>query len=206
MVSWVTQEPLLHSVSAYYHEGGLVRDWFVGSLVAVGAFLILYKGFSERENLLLNVAGCSAIGVALFPTKDVGEDWGLVSIAHFAFAATFFVCIVFVCWKLSSDTLSLIEDPVRRLRLWKFYRIIAGAMVVLPIAAVGLLTLLGLARVRLFALEAIVIFVFGIYWLVKSRELRETNAESLALQGRITTVSTADPEDVTPGRLVRTDP
>ena len=37
------------SMSDYYHAGspaGLMRDWFVGLLFAVGVFLYLYKGFT----------------------------------------------------------------------------------------------------------------------------------------------------------------
>ena len=48
------------SISDYYFAGGgVMRDWFVGTLCAVGVFLYLYKGFSDRENVALNIAGCS---------------------------------------------------------------------------------------------------------------------------------------------------
>jgi hypothetical protein len=56
------------SMSAYDDEnGGTMRDWFVGILCTVGAFLYLYKGFSPLENILLNLAGGFAVGVAMIP-------------------------------------------------------------------------------------------------------------------------------------------
>ena len=39
------------SMSAFYDaDGGVMRNWFVGILWAVGAFLILYQGFSPLED------------------------------------------------------------------------------------------------------------------------------------------------------------
>src|SRR5687768_1056650 len=46
------------SMSAYYHTS--MRNWFVGLLFAVGGMLYLYKGFSMRENVALNLAGLFA--------------------------------------------------------------------------------------------------------------------------------------------------
>ena len=71
--------PLQGSISAYYHAtpaavdcsltatvwpAGTLRNEFVGILIAVGAFLYLYKGFSRSENFALNLAGIFAVGVA----------------------------------------------------------------------------------------------------------------------------------------------
>jgi hypothetical protein len=44
-----------------------MRSWFVGALFVVGAFLIFYKGFTVPEDVSLNIAGFSALGVAIFP-------------------------------------------------------------------------------------------------------------------------------------------
>src|SRR5258708_32222634 len=57
--SWYADHGLAeHSMSAFYgaHDGAM-RNWFVGVLCAIGAFLILYRGFSTAENWLLNLAG-----------------------------------------------------------------------------------------------------------------------------------------------------
>ncbi|MEV4311234.1 hypothetical protein [Actinocrispum sp. NPDC049592] len=56
---------LLTSVSASYHTG--MRDVFVGSMCAIGVFLIFYRGLNWRDDLLGWIAGLAAIGVALVP-------------------------------------------------------------------------------------------------------------------------------------------
>jgi hypothetical protein len=62
--------PLQASMSAYYHaSNGLMRDEFAGVLVAIGAFLYLYEGFSRAENRALNLAGIFAVGVAMIPME-----------------------------------------------------------------------------------------------------------------------------------------
>ena len=56
------------SLSAYYHTE--MRDAFVGILFAIGLCLLLYKGFSRREDWLLNTAGVLAMAIALIPTVE----------------------------------------------------------------------------------------------------------------------------------------
>ena len=66
------------SISHYYYTN--LREIFTGTLCAVGFFLIRYKGHGnasiwKNDNLLTNIAGFMAIGVALVPTSanDPGE-------------------------------------------------------------------------------------------------------------------------------------
>jgi hypothetical protein len=75
--SW-NEIPLQNSISDYYFAfappNSELRAFpgrvvFVGVLFALGFFLILYRGFSSTENWTLNIAGLSALIVALFPTK-----------------------------------------------------------------------------------------------------------------------------------------
>lgn len=54
------------SVSAYYYTSA--RAVFVGSLVAVGVCLIVYRGNTDVEDVALNISGFLAIVVALVPT------------------------------------------------------------------------------------------------------------------------------------------
>ncbi len=60
---------LLISVSAYYYTGA--QDVFVASLAAIGACLIIYRGRSATEDILLNVSGYLAFFVAFVPTSPV---------------------------------------------------------------------------------------------------------------------------------------
>jgi hypothetical protein len=64
-----------NSISAYYYTP--VRAIFVGSLMAVGLSLIVYKGRSRGEDPCLNFAGMFAPVVAIVPTKNVGTCWSI---------------------------------------------------------------------------------------------------------------------------------
>src|SRR5258705_1028077 len=133
-VGWILGIPIQGSISAYYHAtaiavscrvtatalpAGTLRNEFVGILIAVGAFLFLYRGFSRSENIALNLAGIFSVVVALVPTTwpTCGPDRITV---HGTAAVFFFLSIAYVCLFRARDTLSLIEDPNRRAKdgLW----------------------------------------------------------------------------------------
>lgn len=57
---------LLGSISAYYYTPA--RTVFVGSLCALGAALIAYRGHSGEQEVLLNFSGFMAFVVAMVPT------------------------------------------------------------------------------------------------------------------------------------------
>jgi hypothetical protein len=63
------------SISAYYYTP--VRAIFVGTMIAVGLSLIVYKGRSNVEDGCLNFAGMLAPAVAVAPTTDVGRCWSV---------------------------------------------------------------------------------------------------------------------------------
>jgi hypothetical protein len=63
------------SISAYYYTP--VRAIFVGSIIAVGLTLIVYKGRDAWEDAFLNGAGMLAPVVAVAPTTDVGKCWSV---------------------------------------------------------------------------------------------------------------------------------
>jgi len=55
------------SISAYFYTP--VQAVFVGALVAIGVSLIAIKGSTDREDVLLNLAGVLAPIVAFVPTS-----------------------------------------------------------------------------------------------------------------------------------------
>lgn len=62
------------SISEFYHSH--MGDVLVGTLVAIGVFLITYKGYPRQpgerlsDQVVSTIAGLGAIGVALFPTAQ----------------------------------------------------------------------------------------------------------------------------------------
>lgn len=55
------------SISGYYYTN--MRDFFVGILCVVALFLISYQGYERIDNIVANLAGFSALGMIIFPTK-----------------------------------------------------------------------------------------------------------------------------------------
>lgn len=190
--------PLQESMSAYYHaNAGAMRDGFVGVLCAVGALLYLYKGYTRLENYALNMAGVFLALVALVPMQ-----WGCGSSCstfswHGTFAVLFFLLIAYVCVFRASDTLGLLPETARA-RFGRAYKWLGSGMVASPVVAVILSAFLERgtgARATVFFIEALGVFVFGAYWVVKSRELSQSNAERSAIEGRLLTrqVESANP-------------
>ena len=200
--------PLQNSMSAYYFAEPTdpamrefrMRGLFVGILFAVGFFLFLYKGFSRTENIALNLAGLCAVLVALIPMKTACEDCGTNDFAfwHYFFAALLFACIAFVAVLCSEKTLNILEEVRGKEKADKYrnyYDIIGASMILLPSLAFVLSYVFEIRNKAIILVEALGIVVFSIYWFVKSRELRISNAEKIAIKGEMQTRSTAPAKD-----------
>lgn len=179
------------SISDYYHPGPqarpflTTRDFFVGGLFAAAACLYLYKGFSARENIALNMAGVFACFVALLPTGPGKEDTGIVPVLHGVSAVLFFFCIVYVSLAHSRDTLRLLM-PERRAYYARRYVRTAVMLGTSPLVAVILAyTLEGRFRAIIFWVEACGVWAFAYYWYVKTMEMRESGAEQRALDAEL---------------------
>src|SRR5918992_2073804 len=111
---------LQSSISAYYYTG--MRDVFVGSMCAVGVFLLSYR-FGKLDDVLGDVAGVSAIGLALFPTAAASASgWDRAAgIAHFVFAAVFFGALAIFSLVLFTRS-GGDETPRKLVRNW-IYRV-----------------------------------------------------------------------------------
>lgn len=182
--------PLQDSISAYYWaaDGAQLppsRDWFVGCLFAVAAFLYLYKGFSTAENLALNLAAILAVGVAIFPMEwQCGTACGKYS-PHGFCAVAMFVCLVYVVWFRSGDTLSLIPEDDTRARYRRMYVITGAVMLAAPLTAFVLNSVIGTKTSYVFFIEAAGIWAFSLYWWVKSSELKRSAATVKAILGEV---------------------
>lgn len=195
--------PVLVVVAGYVHQGGLrgslsdyynvatttgfltPRDIFVGGLLAAATCLYLYKGYSDKENIALNLAGLAAAIVACFPT---GAD-GPVTVLHRIAAVSFFLCIAYVCLFRAQDTLDGDLVPVER-QAWfsRIYKILGVLMVATPFAAMALSWWLERSTGKTIAvllIEAFGVWVFASYWGFKTQEMRESEAEKETLKGNL---------------------
>lgn len=178
---------LQDSMSAYYHAemgGRSMRDWFVGILFALGALLYLYKGFSKPENVLLNVAGILAVCVAIFPMEWPSGNSGAAFSIHGASAIGVFVCLALVAWFTAADTLELVAES-RRQWYARLYKFLAVLMLASPGVAYILSVVLERRGALVFFAEALGIWIFAAYWLLKIREMRETQADVHGLRGAL---------------------
>jgi hypothetical protein len=173
------------SLSAFYGaDGGAIRNWFVGILWAVGALLILYKGFSVAENWLLNFAGSFVVLTAMTPCNCSISETGAKNMAHTLFAVSFFVCMVAVAVFCAKDTINLLPKH-EQARFRQAYNVLGVLMFLLPAAAVATAYIAGTQDQRVFIIETVAILMFVIYWGVKSLEFRITSAERKALYGSL---------------------
>ncbi|MFM9089005.1 MAG: hypothetical protein ACKOPT_12875 [Cyanobium sp.] len=196
--------PIQDSISAYYHAFlptsqfpdvqavagmGLMRNWFVGILWAIGVFLFLYKGFGYRENTALNAAGILLILVAMFPMGwTCGNACPKVSI-HGVSAILFFLLISYVCIFRSGDTLkqSIIPDPRERRRYQFWYRFFGIVMAAFPLIVTTLewLQLRPFGSYFVLVLEVVGIITFACYWILKTVEIARSKADQAAIEGKL---------------------
>jgi hypothetical protein len=169
---------LQESISAYYHTG--MRDAFVGTLFAIGLFLLSYRGREgTRDNLVGNLACIAAVGAALFPTAPRGEDVPKAELIiggfHFGFATLFFAALIYFCLVLfpQPDATPPVPGKKRRNRVYRACG--CGMILCILLIVVYYLFLEDVASVSrwrpVFWLEAVAIFLFGVSWFTKGHAL-----------------------------------
>ena len=163
------------------------RVWFVGAIFAIAACLYLYKGFSSKENIALNLAAALAVGVAIFP-MCYRDECGRFSVHGFCAIAAF-ACLFYVMWFRAKDTLELIPAE-QRSRYENTYKSLGAAVFGLPVIAFVLNAFFGSGR-YIFWIEAAALALFAAYWWVKTVELRATNATRRALKGELPAIGQA---------------
>jgi hypothetical protein len=171
------------SLSAYYwatKDGfNASRVPFVGGLFAVGTALYIYRGYTEEENLWLNIAGVCAIMIAVFPMRWTCENCPKGWTPHGTFAVTMFVCLAAVAWRRAGDTLGLLPKS-KQAFFAAVYKLSAIALVASPLVAVVVNWFIGQTWVVLLA-EWFGIWSFSVFWAFKTYELHQTQATSRLL-------------------------
>jgi hypothetical protein len=175
--------PLQPSISAYYHTVDSLRDILVGALFAIAAFLFLYKGDNPREDRLLNLAGASAFGIALFETAKGDECAPDTSgfTVHGLFTVMFFAAITVVCVMAALRPPEK-EGRPRDLAHHTTYYFICAALMLAGMLAGLVYTFLLPASVKqvlcnrsiTFWAEAVGVWAFSAFWLLRTWELDAT--------------------------------
>ncbi|MHB1592625.1 MAG: hypothetical protein ACYCO9_11355 [Streptosporangiaceae bacterium] len=92
------------SVSDYYYTH--MRNFFVGSLCAIGVFLLSYEGYDDWDERITGLAGLGAIGTAFSPTTPpaaqvltIGQQ--VVGDLHIVFAALTFTALAVMSFRFT---------------------------------------------------------------------------------------------------------
>jgi hypothetical protein len=165
---------LLASVSSYYYTD--MRNVLVGSMCAVGVFLVCYR-YRRWDDVFATIGGVCAIGVAMCPTRpaDASRWAAAVGVLHVVFAALFLVNMALISWFLFtlSDRPAGLRTAGKNARNL-VYRVCAVLVVVFT-AGAGLSSFTSQAFADavhpLFWCEALATFSFGVAWFVKGETL-----------------------------------
>jgi hypothetical protein len=159
------------SISAFYYAGELPRNILTGGLCAIGVFLMLFRGLSDRENWLLTIGGVAAIVVALSP--GLKECRPAVTL-HLGAAIVFFFCLGIVAIFLSKERIKTIQFDRWKRRFKLSYEVAGWAMVAMPAVAAAFYFAADdrCQSHGLFWLETFGIWAFSFYWFVKTAEYR----------------------------------
>lgn len=183
---WLVADlPYQASLSDYYYTP--MGDIFVGMLIAIGASLTVYAGYSWQEDWVLNLGGGLAVAVALIPpARELVPCHYCLPLVTSSFwhglaALSFFAAIGWVCIFRARDTLELIpnEQVVRRYQ--QLYGLIGTLMIVAPLTALVFSAVLDEGRI-VFWSEAFAVWVFAAYWLTKTYELNRSRGDQKLLE------------------------
>ena len=94
-------------------------------------------------------------------------------------AISFFLCIAYVCIWRASDTLYILNDPVKEKKYRMAYKSLGIAMVLSPLIAYLLTVFFKEYSALTFFLETVAVWVFGTYWIIKSKEFSETKLDEI---------------------------
>jgi uncharacterized membrane protein YiaA len=179
----IFDKPVQPSISDYYHTG--MRDVFVGSLWAIGIFLLIYRGPEKIDFFLAKLACAFAVAISLFPTPPTESNQGglgWVGWLHYTFAGLFFAVLIVFTLFLFTKTKKGVPPTNQKMIRNRVY-IACGLVMLVSILLIGLYTLTPMENETqlkqynpVFWLETIAIVAFGISWFVKGEAILKDRA------------------------------
>jgi hypothetical protein len=164
------------SISAYYYTS--MRDVFVGSLCAIGVFLLSYRGYERADDVAGDIACVFAVGVAMFPTSPPAGATGTqsaVGVIHLMFASAFFLTLAYfslVLFRKTNPAKQMSERKKERNVVYTVCGYTILACIGLIIVDVVFLRDLVLQAIDpVFWLESAAVIAFGVSWLTKGETI-----------------------------------
>jgi hypothetical protein len=174
---WLTQGwGIQSSMSGYYYTS--MRDVFVGSLCAIGVFLLSYRGYDSTDDLVGNLTCAFAVGIALFPTSPgdgATRVQMVIGYVHLTCAMAYFLTLAYYSLVLFTKTNTPKHMTTRKKQrnvvyVWCGYTII-GCIALILVDFVFLKNT-GLQRLDpVFWLESAAVLAFGVSWLTKGEAI-----------------------------------
>lgn len=161
------------SISDYYYT--VMRNVFVGSMVANGVFFLSYR-YARVDTVVSSLIGISAIGVALFPTTPVNPTSTEIAIGtvHFICATIFFLALAGYSYFIFTRSDASVQMTPRKRQRNALYRA-SGIIIVVCLVLIAVLNLLPPGPIDdlqpVFWLETIASVSFGVSWLIKGETL-----------------------------------
>jgi hypothetical protein len=166
----VAQFTLPSSISGAYYTN--MRDVLVGSLCAVGVFLIFYR-VSLAADILGTIAGLAAITVALFPARPEAVDLLVTStdspnfIVHTVAATVLFLSMAVFCFFLFPQS----GQTPRKVIYYVSGVVLLAGFVLAAVGSQFLPDEVEQAIHPLFWGETVAVLAFGVAWFTKSNAL-----------------------------------
>lgn len=190
---WLVGVPIQDNISSYYHTA--MRDVFVGTMSAMGVFLLCYRGVDWIESWTANIGCVAALCIALCPL-DANSDplfqKSVVGYLHTFSGGVFFLTLAFYSLVHFPRSGGELEEP----HLWErrlIYRT-SGIVILLSMLAMGsYMVLIPTAWKNLlngwnflFWMESIAVWAFAAAWLTKGRAIfADIGVELLSIPARM---------------------
>ena len=128
--------------------------------------------------------GVLAILIAVAPTDQTPNVLSWMPWFHYLFAALFFLVIAYVCIFRAADTTPFIASSAQLKFYSRTYKLLGICIIVVPGAVCFLVECYPrvpfLQPYNTLFMEWVAIWVFSAYWLLKSKEIRDSQADQRA--------------------------
>ena len=159
---------------------------FSATICVMGIFLITYKGYDKKDNLISTLAGVGAIGLGLFPAAIISTDptpihtasVGFIenNLIHLSFAFLFFASLAYMSYFQFTKTGHQNQVTKEKRKRNFIYKACALVMVLVGITLLMItmndfLSDLFSPYKPIFFGEVIAIWAFGVSWAIKGQAM-----------------------------------
>ena len=170
----VTHSPMLSISATHYNPQYLL---FEGLVVAVGIFLIVYRGYDIGDSIACKIAGIGGVLLCYFPTA--GGDWNFLAIpgkvtniVHLVTALAFFISLAYlIFFRFTKSNSSRKNIVYRIMAILMLASIFLGGAIDLIIKLVAPARYAKIFVGPLFIGEGLGLIFFGLAWLIKGHSL-----------------------------------